>query len=174
MPAIAARAGAAFLIFLCTCAAGQEKKSRKSLSSVPCQKRTYRPTVTGDGYFDAPGSQRLPESEMLEDRGRWGGTRYTAPDGGTISVEHAQFSSADIARKNFEAVVHSATHILERGPAIGREGTASGERVLLDFSRDGHGSFTVMWQNKEYLYFLKSSSLQEVEEFEEKAAFDCK
>jgi hypothetical protein len=155
-------------------AAAQEKKTKKP-HGVPCQKRTYKPTgMIGDGYFDAPGSEHLPQLEMEKDRGVWEGTPYTTSDGDTVFLEHAEFSSADIASKNFDAVVASAPRVLERGPTIGREGTASGERVLLDFSKDGHGSFTVMWQNKEYLYFLKSSSLQGVEDFEEKVVFNCK
>jgi hypothetical protein len=175
MPAFVARAASVFLIFLCTSAVAQEKKAHKSLSSVPCQKRLYKgPTAIFDEWMDATRPEHLPQAEADKDQGVWEGTPYTTLDGGTVSVEHAKFTSADIARKNFDAVVSSATQVLERGPAIGRESSGAGERVLLQLSQDAHKFFTIMRQNKQYLYFLSSSSLREVEDFEEKFAFDCK
>lgn len=111
---------------------------------------------------------------MLRRRGAMSVSPYIGPDGASISAMKLVFGAPEIARKNFDAVVASATRVLERGPAIGKEGPATdGERVLLDFSKEKRTSFAVMWQNKEYLLIFTSSSLQEVTDFEEKMEFDC-
>jgi len=165
--------GSIFLIFLLTLSFAQERTTKRP-RHLPCQNRTYKATGIGDGYFDAPGSDRLPENEMLQRRGGVSVSPYIGSDGAKISAQKIAFSSPEIARKNFEAVVASATRVLERGPAIGKEGTATdGERVLLDFSKEKRTSFAVMWQNKEYLLVFSSLSLQEVTDFEEKMEFDC-
>ncbi|MHB8753334.1 MAG: hypothetical protein ACYC92_00005 [Candidatus Acidiferrales bacterium] len=116
----------------------------------------------------------MPEDEMVRQRGGLSVSPYIGSDGASVSALKIVFGSPGIARKNFDAVVASATRVLERGPAIGNEGSAiDGERVLLGFSKEKRTSFAVMWQNKEYLFIFKSVSLQEVTDFEEKMEFDC-
>src|SRR5579859_2894323 len=112
MRAFAKCLGSVFLIFLLTSSFAQERKTKKPYGHLPCQKTTYKATGIGDGYFDAPGSEHLPENEMLQRRGASSVSPYVGSDGARVSALKIVFGSPGIARKNFGAVVASATRVL--------------------------------------------------------------
>jgi hypothetical protein len=165
MPAFVARAASVFLNFLCASAVAQEKKAHKSLSSVPCQKRTYKLTMMSDGFYGPP------PSSSQEDKGHWDSMQYVSPAGIGVSVTTTDFKSSAAASKAFQAAVTGAMQVIERDPAKGYELPADSDRVLM---MGKNRSFSIVWLHGKLLHFVNSSSLQELRNFEETVEFSCK
>jgi hypothetical protein len=125
------------------------------------------------GIPDEPTIQEVHFQRILSGRMAMRGAEsvdfstYRAEDGTSLELRIETYRSATQAEDRIEALIKTATRVVERAPRLDSHGVALGERVVLVL---GQSRAAVAWTEKQKVHIVESAKLNHTLAFEKQMA----